>query len=100
MRSAPNPAVADDLDLAVYGIHDLAQLIERRATAVKLPAAVVRNHDRIGPDFDRAARVGGAHYALQAELPAPILPDPRRRVPIHRGIEHGVKIVEIGRAHV
>ena len=58
---------------------------------------MVRDHDRIRPDFHRAACVGGAHYALQHEGAAPLLADRGGGVPVHRRVEHGVEI--FGDAH-
>ena len=93
MGPAPYPAIENGLDLAVDRVDDFAKLVERRATAVELPTAMIGNHDRIGADFNRPPRVGNAHDTLEREGAAPILPDARGGIPVHVRIEHGVEII-------
>ena len=93
MCAAAHPAVEDYLDLAAHSIDDLVKLVEWRATAVELATAMVGNPDCVGTDLYCAARVGGAHDALERKGPAPVLPDTRGGIPVHPGIEHGVEIV-------
>ena len=92
MGAAADPAVADHLDLVADRIDDLGELVERGTAAVELTPAVVGNHDRVGPDLDRAARVGGAHHAFEAKRAAPLLADLGGGRPVHRSVEHGVEI--------
>ena len=71
VRSALDAAVHDHVDPIADGIDDFGQLIERRARAVELPAAVVGQDDAGAADLGGALGVGHRHDALQAELAVP-----------------------------
>lgn len=68
MRSALDSAVHDHIDFVTYGIHDLGQLIKRRARSVKLAATVIGQNDTRAANIDRTPRIRHRHDALQAEL--------------------------------
>ena len=57
VRAAPNAAVEDHFHPVADRVDDLGELVERRAAAVELAAAVVGDHDRVArPSPPRAAR--------------------------------------------
>ena len=88
MRSALDAAVHHHVDPIADRIDDLGELIEWRARAVELPAAVIGQHDAGAADLGGALRVLHRHHALEAELAVPMPHHLRHVVPVHRRIEH------------
>ena len=93
MGSAPDAAVHQHIDPVPHRIDDLPQLVEGRARAVQLPAAVVGDDDPGAADLRRPPGVRRRHDALEAELPVPFRHHPGHIVPVHRRIQQFGEIV-------
>ena len=84
---AADAAVEPHFDLAVHRLHNLRQRPDRRDRAVELAAAVVGDHDRVGPRLRRELRVLGVEDALDDQLAAPELLHPLHVFPRQRRVE-------------
>jgi hypothetical protein len=91
--TALNTAIAYHVQSIAHRVNNLGQLIKGGATAIKLPAAVIRYHNGICSDIGRPASIFDRHNALETKRSAPAFFDLGRCIPIHGLIQHRRKVV-------
>src|ERR1700722_7015443 len=87
VEAAANTPVHQDLALAAYGVGDARERANARGYVVELTPTVVRDDHGVGPTVHCLTGVVGVEDALQCDLAAPMLAQPREVVPGHAGIE-------------
>jgi len=81
VRSAPDPAVHQDLDPIADGLCDLRERVQRGDRPVELPSAVVRDDDGVAAVVGREDGVLGGQDALDDHREAGVLVQPLEIAP-------------------
>lgn len=80
-------AIGEDGHLPFHRFGDRGQRLRAGHGAVQLAAAVVRDHDAVGAQLQRVARVVRVEDALDDQLALPLVADPLQVLPGDAGVE-------------